>query len=474
LEITVEFISGDYQGKKYRFSSDTVTVGRSPECDLSLESDTVSYEHCRFSTRADGLYLTDLGSTNGTYVNGSRHDSGFIADGDKVVFGEGGPEATVSCGKSSRAGKAKAHRAADKTQMVQVSSKNLTLKVKGGKRYDFPQGVIKIGREEDCDITIDHSLVSREHAEISFYPPEMKIRDLNSTNGTYLNGKRVTSSSLQEGDVISIGDNGPEIVVGMKARRRSGASKFFKALIPIILILVVLAAAYQFAYAPWAEKRRLANLTLTEYVTHRLDSLSVTLGDAQDEIPLIFVESVVKYINSFTGKQRDWFESSLERSREHIGMVRRLLRGAGLPEEFAYLAFVESGYNAAITSGAGARGLWQFMPATARDFGLKVEGNIDERTDPKKSTEAACKYIKQLYNLYNSYMLAMASYNTGENRIARALRKIDVIEQNRFWYLVKKDMLHDETIGYVPKIMAAMIIATDPKKFEFESETEEQ
>jgi membrane-bound lytic murein transglycosylase D len=148
-----------------------------------------------------------------------------------------------------------------------------------------------------------------------------------------------------------------------------------------------------------------------------------------------------------------------------------MLRGAGLPEEFAYLAFVESGYDSSATSPAGARGLWQFMPPTARDFGLRVQkGGIDERVDPKKSTEAACKYIKQLYNLYNSYMLAMASYNTGQGRVANALMRMDVIDQNRFWYLVKNEMLHNETIEYVPKIMAAMIIATDPAKFGFAQE----
>ncbi|HDS01873.1 MAG TPA: lytic transglycosylase domain-containing protein [candidate division Zixibacteria bacterium] len=151
-----------------------------------------------------------------------------------------------------------------------------------------------------------------------------------------------------------------------------------------------------------------------------------------------------------------------------------MLRGAGLPEEFAYLAFVESGYDSTATSPAGARGLWQFMPATARDFGLTVNNDMDERVNAKKSTEAACKYIKQLYNLYNSYMLAMASYNTGLGRIRNALMRMDVIEQNRFWYLVKNDMLHNETVEYVPKIMAAMIIATDPVKFGFSEAPEKK
>ena len=469
MEITFEFISGDYQGKKYTLTSDTVLVGRSKESDLTLSADMVSYQHCRFNLRADSFYLTDLGSTNGTFVNGSRHDSGFIKSTDKVMFGEGGPEAVVTYSVSG-----KAKPAAEKTRIAAVSDKKLILRVKDGLTYDFLPGTIRIGRGEDCDITLNHSLVSREHAEVIYDPPNVRIRDLHSTNGTFINGKKIESSNLSEGDVIMAGDKGPQIMVGTRGIGKSVFTGIFKVVIPFILALAVLAVAYKFIYQPWAQKRYLAKQTLTEYVAHRLDSLSAVLGDdSEEEIPLIFVESVVKYIESFTGRTRGWFERSLERSRDHMPMVRRLLRGAGLPEEFAYLAFIESGYMADITSSAGARGLWQFMPATAKGFGLRVEpGVVDERTDPRKSTEAACKYIKQLYNLYNSYMLAMASYNTGENRIARALRKIDVIEQNRFWYLVKSDLLHDETIGYVPKIMAAMIIATDPEKFGFQKQAD--
>jgi pSer/pThr/pTyr-binding forkhead associated (FHA) protein len=474
LDITVEFISGEYSGRKFKFSSSSILVGRSADADLSLPFDIVSYEHCRFTIKADGLYLADLGSSNGTYVNGTRHTSGFISFGDSVAFGENGPVAKIKFSsdgavQSSRGGST---RAAAKTQMVQSLAKALTLKVKGGKKYEFPPGTIKLGREQECDITLDHPMVSRVHAEISFIPPVISIRDMNSTNGTYLNGKRITSANLKFGDRLMIGENGPQIVVGEGAPiKKRTSSRAFKVILPILVIGLMLFAAYQYIYQPWMEKKRIANQTLQDYVTARLMKLSADLGDPQDEIPLIFVESTVKYVKKFTSNLRGWYENSLKRSELHMGMVRRMLRGAGLPEEFAYLAFVESGYDSTATSPAGARGLWQFMPPTARDFGLRVQkGVIDERIDPKKSTEAACKYIKQLYNLYNSYMLAMASYNTGQGRIANALMRMDVIDQNRFWYLVKNEMLHNETIEYVPKIMAAMIIATDPVKFGFAEE----
>lgn len=468
MQIIIEFISGENVGTRKKFSGDSVLVGRSENCDLVLSSDVVSYQHGRINIKGDGLFLTDLGSSNGTFVNDSPHDKGYIAFGDLVRFGEGGPEVKITYTDES----AKVDKRA-KTEMVKRADTVLILEVAGDKTYRFPPGKIIVGREVDCDLPLDHLMVSRAHAEIDFQPPNLKIRDLNSTNGTFINGKKIDSSRLSVGDEIVFGDNGPEVIVdlggdGAGSVKKSGRKLGFIAV--IVIIALALAGGYFALYRPYSEKQEVEKKSLNEYVAWRLKDLSAQMGDPQDEIPLIFVESVAGYVEKFTGNLRNWFSRSMKRAHPQLGMVRRLLRGAGLPEHFAWLAFVESGYDTTVTSHAGARGLWQFMPATARQFGLRVDGNIDERIYPKKSTQAACKYIKQLYNLYNSYMLAMASYNTGEGRVARALRRIDVIGENRFWYLVKSDMLHNETMEYVPKIMAVMIIATDPERFGFENE----
>jgi len=473
LETTIEFTTGENTGKRIKFNQDNILVGRSQEADLTLSSDLVSYEHCRFTVKADGLYLVDLGSSNGTMVNGSRHNSGFISFGDKVAFGEGGPEAKITFTDShSRVSKSPGGTAPASSEQVGT----LSLIVEGGKSYNFSSGKIRIGRDSECDLPLDHLMVSRIHCEIDFSSDEIRIKDLNSTNGIYVNGEKVSSAKLRLGDRLTIGENGPELMVGGSGRVRSGgAGKFFKVVIPLVLIAAIIFAGYRYLYQPWSQEKTVEKQSMQDYVSQRLKQLSAQMGDPQDEIPLIFTESVIKYIEKFTSNLRNWFERSLERSEMHTGMVRRILRGNGLPEEFVYLAFVESGYDSSATSPAGARGLWQFMPATAGDFGLRVEpGVIDERIDPKKSTEAACKYIKQLYNLYNSYMLAMASYNTGPGRVGGALRRIDVIDQNRFWYLVKRNMLHNETTEYVPKIMAAMIIASDPERFGFAKKEDQE
>jgi pSer/pThr/pTyr-binding forkhead associated (FHA) protein len=469
LDITLEFISGELKGRKFEFSDDSVSIGRSGECDLTLDSDLVSYEHCRFTTKADGLYLTDLGSSNGTLLNGNPHTSGFVSNGDTIMFGDGGLQARVSFMESVGRKQKRA-----KTPSGRVTGDKLTIAVEGGKTYKFSSGTITIGRDPDCDISIEHSLVSRNHAEIKYKSSSILLRDENSTNGTFVNGDKVSSRHLNIGDRVMFGDDGPVMTIGQPEKvRKAGGSGVFKVVISIVLLLLIAGAGYKYIY-PLIITPPPNDEALYSYVEKRLKEFSKKLGDEEENIPQIFVESVVHYIGRFTGVDKTWFENSLERSKEHMGMVTRILRGEGLPEEFAYLAFVESGYITTARSSAKAVGLWQFLAGTARDMGLRVKNGIDERTDPKKSTKAACKYIKQLYNLNNSYMLAMASYNTGRGRVARQLTKIDEIGVNRFWYMVKKDMLHKETIGYVPKIMAAMIIGTDLEKFGFEEYIEEK
>jgi membrane-bound lytic murein transglycosylase D len=146
-------------------------------------------------------------------------------------------------------------------------------------------------------------------------------------------------------------------------------------------------------------------------------------------------------------------------------MIVEILREEGLPEDLAYIAMIESGFNPRAYSSARAVGLWQFMPRTGKHFGLDYNWWIDERRDPEKATRAAAKYFKVLYKRFNSWELAAASYNAGEGRVARALKKY---KTDDYWELVKhKRSLKLETRDYVPKLMAAMIITKNPERYGF-------
>jgi len=138
-------------------------------------------------------------------------------------------------------------------------------------------------------------------------------------------------------------------------------------------------------------------------------------------------------------------------------IVEPILKAYGIPDDFKYIPLVESGFCES-TSPKGARGLWQFMPGTARHYGLKVRNGIDERMNMAKSTVAACKYIKELYGLFNSWTLAAAAYNNGEIKLAKAMNKQN--EDNYF-----RMHLNRETGVYVYNLIAMKAIITQPKKY---------
>ena len=146
-------------------------------------------------------------------------------------------------------------------------------------------------------------------------------------------------------------------------------------------------------------------------------------------------------------------------------MIRSVLRSRDLPEELAYTAMIESGFNPLAVSRAGAKGMWQFMAATARQYGLRVDQWIDERLDPEKSTVAAASYLRDLYNMFGSWTLAQAAYNAGEVKVTRAMRATG---SSDFWTLARTNHLRTETKEFVPQIHAATMIGLDPSRYGFE------
>ena len=140
------------------------------------------------------------------------------------------------------------------------------------------------------------------------------------------------------------------------------------------------------------------------------------------------------------------------------------MKREGLPEDLFYLAFIESGFVVGAKSRASAVGIWQFMAGTGSHYGLYIDDYIDERNDPVRSTKAAAKYLRKLYQAYQNWELALAAYNTGEYRILTAVMKG---ETRDYWQLSKKKFLPRETRNYIPKLMAAMKIAKNYKKYGF-------
>jgi membrane-bound lytic murein transglycosylase D len=181
--------------------------------------------------------------------------------------------------------------------------------------------------------------------------------------------------------------------------------------------------------------------------------------------PAVNQQHVKFFVDRFTTSRRDVVGLWFRRSPRYLGMILPVFRSRGLPDELAYTAMIESGFNPRAVSRVGAKGLWQFMAPTARLYGLRVDRWVDERLDPEKSTVAAASYLRDLHTRYGSWELAQAAYNAGAVTVDRAVRKTGSTD---FWTLAKTKLLKRETKDFVPAIHAAVVIGRDPGQYGFE------
>ncbi|MFO7760703.1 MAG: LysM peptidoglycan-binding domain-containing protein [Thermodesulfobacteriota bacterium] len=180
--------------------------------------------------------------------------------------------------------------------------------------------------------------------------------------------------------------------------------------------------------------------------------------------PVTINHQVKKYISLF---QQDWkptFKKWLERSSRYLPLIEEKLDQSDLPLDLAYLPLIESGYSLTAYSRSHAAGLWQFIESTARHYGLQINSYIDERRNPLKSTDAAIRYLSDLYEEFGDWQLAVAAYNTGRYKIIKGIRRYN---SKDFWELAEKNYLYNETKEYVPKLIAAIVIAKNPEKYGF-------
>lgn len=189
-------------------------------------------------------------------------------------------------------------------------------------------------------------------------------------------------------------------------------------------------------------------------------------GSITYDIPITINDEVEYFIDYFQTKIPKRFRLYLSRSTRYEAVMRGILKEHGLPEDLLYLALIESGFSCQAVSRAAAVGPWQFIKGTGTRFGLKVDYYVDERQDPIKSTHAAAKYLRALYDEFGSWYLAAAAYNAGENKIRRALSRYQASD---YWTIShhQRDYLATETKEYVPRMIAAALIAKEPAKYGF-------
>ncbi len=177
-------------------------------------------------------------------------------------------------------------------------------------------------------------------------------------------------------------------------------------------------------------------------------------------------DKVETFINYFKTKIRDRFSAWLSRSSKYLPIINKIFEEHGIANELVFLPLIESGFSPYATSRAQAVGIWQFIKGTAIRYGLRVDNFVDERKDPVKSTEAAAKYLKDLYEMFGSWDLALAAYNAGEGKISKIINSKGT---NDFWDVISHKKVKRETKEYVPRFVAATLIAKEPELYGFEN-----
>lgn len=231
----------------------------------------------------------------------------------------------------------------------------------------------------------------------------------------------------------------------------------------VIISLLVMAKVFAYNMPQAAKKSsKQEEITSTDTLTFNITkplSLMAQLNFAEETLPIgdVKVERKMKKTlaaHYFSNLQTNKLH---RKAAEWFPIIEPILAAYGIPQDFKYMALVESGLHSGV-SPKGAAGVWQFMPGTARMYGLKVNSNVDERNNLRKSTVAAAKYIKDLYRIFDSWTLVAAAYNVGDNHMRRQINR-----QNQDNYFKLK--LNNETGGYVYKLISMKQIMMDPVRY---------
>ncbi|HOL70614.1 MAG TPA: transglycosylase SLT domain-containing protein [Bryobacteraceae bacterium] len=184
------------------------------------------------------------------------------------------------------------------------------------------------------------------------------------------------------------------------------------------------------------------------------------------QLPLEVTEPVLSYINYFsTERGRRMLIAGMKRAGRYRDMIRRILDEEGVPQELIFLAQAESGFLPRAMSRKKAAGMWQFISLRGKEYGLKQSADFDERFDFEKATRAAARHLRDLYERYGDWYLAMAAYNCGPATVDRAVERTGYAD---FWELRRRTVLPKETANYVPIILAMIIMAKNPHEYGLE------
>jgi soluble lytic murein transglycosylase-like protein len=502
--IRLKFVSGSRRGTTVNYERGPVRVGRSVNAELrfvdSSQDALVSSHHAQILFEHGVCLLIDTGSKNGTLLNGHKVIKHALKSGDRLRFGfPDGPEVEVEI---------------DPARVPSMPGGAITDTLAGTPSgshlaYDVRQdaqrlaSVLKSGVDDTSVLRIADEAaheVAERRAEAggrsSGDTVQILARRMNQTTEEVRS--RTKSKWLK---VITGVGGGAMLVIGLLAvvifyqqrqidrlvqakttidsqilvlQQRMQAETDSARLTEMENRLVALTGSAQATLEELQRKdeARAAQLTAGgDELDREIRKILVKFNASTYAIPPIFRERLQHHIDVLKSAGNLKFMHG--RKQRYWPAITKDFGALGLPEEMAYIAWVESGFDPNAKSGAGALGLWQMTSSTAQSLGLTVNGSVDERLDPEKQTKAAAAYLANLLSEFgeDSFMLVLASYNRGENGVRRVLRQVAREpggfrkDKRDFWHLYRLKLLPEETREYVPRVLAAAIISNNAHKY---------
>jgi hypothetical protein len=455
--------TGARAGVQFPVRDGATRVGRAPDNDAVIDGPdaaTVSLYHCEIVREGDAFRVVDHNSTNGTWVNGERVTDGPLDRTGVLRLGQEGPEFSLLLPEAA---------AVPLDRTIEVSASTVATAASG------------IGMHEDMLSAAVHRARTLRARGVGGETMTIMREVLESAlQRTYRRHRILTYAMLSALLVVS----GVAIwkIVGLSRDKRSIDARIRQ-----------LDAELQKA-KEGAERDELASQVselqeqgetiqrsllyrfgtreTEDFVTRELRAVMAELGAEVYSIPPEFIERVNHYVEYDCGPERPNVEHALVDNAGLVKTIRRILEESQMPPDLAYIPIVESAFAKDTESGAGAAGPWQMTAVTARAYGLRVDGTVDERKNLVKSTGASCRYLKDLileFGTGSSVMLALAAYNSGASKVRQAVTRTvrDPIKQRNFWYLYRTRALPLETREYVPKVFAAILIGRNQRHFGF-------
>jgi soluble lytic murein transglycosylase-like protein len=408
---------------------DEILIGRAPGADLKVGEARVSRRHAVIRTLGERHTIADLGSSNGTTVNGAPvRDPVLLQPGDRIVLGD---EITFVYEAAPAPG-----RRAPRVALALGLALLLAVAVGGAVWWWHARGV---------DAAMQQAVVLADEA----------VRAARAGDKATAKERLTAAAGLlyQSGHL----DRFP------RPERARASMDLLTAQLDSGIDLWALYNDVLVASRPTPRPRRgacrLDRVAARDFDACLSERIEMVLIELRQD-PNLMTEDFKRAVAERLRKEHEFLRQSLARGQPLIPMLKQELEAAKMPPLLHYLALIESGYRNTAVSNARAAGLWQFMPATARQYGLKVGNGVDERRDNVKATRAAARYLRDLAFEFggDALLLALAGYNRGENGVRRALKRLDDPFADRsYWKLVEEDLLPEETAQYVPRFMAAAV-----------------